>query len=65
MDELQSIWDAYGVYRAVNETDSAFGYIIDHTARVTLVDADGNLRLSYGFQTPVEDIVHDIKILLK
>ncbi len=65
MDELQSIWDAYGVYRAVNETDSAFGYIIDHTARVTLVDADGNLRLSYGFQTPVADIVHDIKILLK
>ncbi|RJP48451.1 MAG: SCO family protein [Anaerolineaceae bacterium] len=65
MDELQPIWDAYGVYRAVNETDSAFGYIVDHTARVTLVDADGNLRLSYGFQTPVEDIVHDIKLLLK
>ena len=65
MDELQKIWDSYGVYRAVNETTSALGYIVDHTARVTLVDADGNLRLSYGFQTPVEDIVHDIKLLLK
>ena len=65
LDELQKIWDGYGVYRAVNQTDSAMGYIIDHTARVTLVDADGNLRLSYGFQTPVEDIVHDIKILLR
>ncbi|MBI5934755.1 MAG: SCO family protein [Chloroflexi bacterium] len=66
MDELQKIWDAYGIFRAVNQTEaSAMGYIVDHTARVTLVDADGNLRLSYGFQTPVEDIVHDIKILLK
>lgn len=65
MEDLQKIWDGYGVYRAVTQTDSALGYIVDHTARITLVDADGNLRLSYGFQTPVEDIAHDIKILLK
>ena len=65
MEDLQKIWDGYGVYRAVNQTNSALGYIVDHTARLTLVDADGNLRLSYGFQTPVDDIVHDIKLLLK
>ncbi len=66
MDELQPIWDAYGIYREANQTDaSAMGYIVDHTARVMLIDADGNLRLSYGFQTPVEDIVHDIRILLR
>ena len=65
LDELQKIWDGYGVYRAVTQTDSAMGYTVDHTARVTLVDADGNLRLSYGFQTPVEDIVYDIKLLLR
>jgi protein SCO1/2 len=65
LDELQKIWDGYGIYRAVTQTDSAMGYTVDHTARVTLVDADGNLRLSYGFQTPVEDIVHDIKLLLR
>ena len=65
LDNLQKIWDGYGVYRAVTQTDSAMGYTVDHTARVTLVDADGNLRLSYGFQTPVEDIVYDIKLLLR
>jgi protein SCO1/2 len=65
MDELQVVWDDYGVYRSVNPSASALGYIVDHTARVTLIDGDGNLRLSYGFQTPVEDIVHDIKLLLK
>jgi len=65
MDELTGVWDGYGVFREIVETDSALGYIVNHTARVILVDADGNLRLSYGFQTPVDDIVHDLKILLK
>jgi protein SCO1 len=65
MDELQNIWNSYGIIRERVESDSAFGYIINHTARTYLIDADGNLRLSYGFQTPVEDIVSDLKILLK
>lgn len=65
VDNLQKIWDGYGVYRSVSQTNSALGYVVDHTARLTLVDADGNLRLSYGFQTPIEDIVHDIKLLIK
>jgi protein SCO1 len=65
MDELKTIWDNYGVSREKVETDSALGYTVNHTARTYLVDTDGNLRLSYGFQTSVEDIVSDLKILLK
>jgi protein SCO1/2 len=64
-DQLEIIWDNYGVFRERVESDSAFGYIINHTARTYLIDADGNLRLSYGFQTPVENIVSDLEILLK
>lgn len=64
-DELLIIWDNYGVFRERVESESAFGYIINHTARTYLIDQNGSLRLSYGFQTPVEDIVHDIEILLK
>jgi protein SCO1 len=63
--ELETVWQDYGVFREIIEGDSAMGYIINHTARVTLIDMDGNLRLSYGFETPVEDIVHDLKLLLK
>ncbi len=63
-DDLQVIWDNYGVFRERVESASAFGYIINHTARTYLIDQNGNLRLSYGFQTPVEDMVHDIEILL-
>ncbi len=64
-DELQIIWDNSGVFRERVESESAFGSIINHTARTYLIDQDGNLRLSFGFQTPVEDMVHDIEILLK
>ena len=62
---LTRLWDEYGIFREIVKTDSALGYTINHTARVILIDADGKMRLSYGFQTPVEDIVHDLKILLK
>jgi protein SCO1/2 len=65
MDELEPIWKQYGIFREEVESNSALGYIVNHTARTYLVDADGNLRLSYGFQTPVEDIVSDLKTLLK
>lgn len=63
--ELANVWNDYGVFRAVVDGTSAAGYIVDHTARVTLIDQQGNLRVSYGFDTPVEDVVHDLKLLLR
>lgn len=65
MDKLQAIWSDYGIYREEVQGNSAAGYTVNHTARVYLIDMDGNLRLSYGFETPVEDIVNDVRILLK
>jgi protein SCO1 len=64
-EDLQVIWNNYGVFRERVDSESALGYIINHTARTYLIDQNSNLRLSYGFQTPVEDMVHDIEILLK
>ncbi len=63
--QLQPIWNGYGIFREKVEGNSAAGYLVDHTARITLIDQDGNLRVSYGFETPMEDIVHDLKLLLK
>jgi protein SCO1/2 len=63
-DELAPVWNDYGVYREIVDSTSAAGYLVDHTARVTLIDADGNMRVSFGFDTPVEDIVHDVKLIL-
>jgi len=63
--ELTEVWKKYGVFRENVEGYSAAGYLVNHTARVTLIDRDGNLRLSYAFDTPVDSIVHDLKLLFK
>jgi protein SCO1/2 len=63
--QLAQIWNAYGIFRQVTDETSDTVYGIDHTARVSLIDQDGNLRSSYGTDTPVEDYVHDLKLLLK
>ena len=65
IDDLQPVWDAYGVYRAIEESDSAGGYQVSHTARVYLIDKAGNLRLTYAFGTPPDEVTHDLKILVK
>jgi protein SCO1/2 len=62
--ELAPVWNEYGVYREIVDGASAAGYLVNHTARVTLIDQEGNLRVSYGFDTPVENIVHDLQLLL-
>ena len=64
-EELSKVWDDYGVFREIVDGESAAGYILNHTARVTLIDVEGNLRVSFGFDMPVDDIVHDLKLILK
>ena len=63
--ELEKIWQAYGIYRESVPGLSASGYTVNHTARVTLIDRQGNMRISYGFDTSMEDVVHDLKLILK
>lgn len=63
--ELEKVWKDYGVFREIVEGTSAAGYLINHTARVTMIDRDGNMRVSFGFDVPVEDIVHDLKLILR
>jgi len=65
LEELKVVWDAYGVYREVENTDSALDYLVSHTARIYLIDKAGDLRLSYAFGTSPEDITHDLRILVK
>jgi protein SCO1/2 len=63
--ELANVWNDYGVFREIVDGSSAAGYLVNHTARVTLIDQQGNLRVSFGFDTPVKNVVHDLNLLLK
>jgi protein SCO1/2 len=65
MEDLEPVWGDYGVYRKIEASTDPTDYPVTHSSRLYLVDQQGNLRLSYAFGTPPEDIAHDIRLLLK
>jgi protein SCO1/2 len=65
-DQLAPVWKAYGisiVRRQVPGRDPA-AYSVQHTASVYLIDPRGRLRVMAPFGTPVEDLLHDVRLLL-
>lgn len=63
--ELAGIWNDYGIYRQEVSGATSLGYTVDHTARVTVIDSMGYMRVSFGFGTPVEDVTHDLQLILR
>ncbi len=62
--DLQAVWDAYGVYAEKAAAGSASSYLVDHTARVYVVDVGGNLRLTYAFGTESQVMAQDVAHLM-
>jgi protein SCO1/2 len=65
VEQLEAVWKEYGVYREIQETDSPIGYLVDHTTRQYLVNAQGELEITYLYETPIDDIVADLNYLIK
>lgn len=63
-EELQAVYDGYGVFVEKEDTDSKAGYLVSHTARIYVIDQDGNLRLTFPFGMEAEDIGSDIAHLI-
>ena len=65
-EELQSVYDVFDViFEKDTSSGSALGYLINHTATTFIVDPEGLWRLRESFGTEIEDIVHDIRQLLR
>lgn len=65
VDDLEKVWDGYGVYREVdNSSETAAGYLVNHSTRMYLIDQNGRLFLTYGYGTLPESIAEDIEYLL-
>jgi protein SCO1/2 len=65
-DRLAQVRKAYGVVadkRVVAGTSAA--YLMDHSAFVYVVDPAGQLRVMFPFGMSIDDMVHDIKLLLR
>lgn len=51
---------AFDIYYTREPGSAATGYLVTHTASVTLIDPDGQIRLLYAYGTPPADIAADI-----
>lgn len=63
---LADVRKAYGVVaekRVVPGTAAA--YLIDHSSFVYIVDPAGQLRLMFPFGMSIDDMVHDIRLLMQ
>ena len=65
LGEIDQVVEDFGVYYERHEGTAATGYLVDHTARVFVIDKDGMYWLSFPFETTAEDIITDLKLVLK
>ena len=64
--DLEAIYEVFNVvYEKDTSSGSAAGYLISHTATTFVLDPEGQWRLRETYGTDVEDIVHDIQLLLE
>ena len=65
-EALQPVYQTFGVFfEKESASESAAGYLVSHTASAFVVDRAGQWRLRHAYETPADDIVHDIVQLLK
>jgi protein SCO1/2 len=63
--QLDVIKEDYGIVAIQEPSENPDTYLITHTARVFLIDQDGNLRAHYPFGTIPEDFIADLTYLLE
>lgn len=64
-EQVSAVASQYGIYysRAADASDG--GYLVDHTATITVLDREGQTRLLWSFGTTPEEMAADLRILLK
>jgi protein SCO1/2 len=64
-EEIASIATLYGIYYGKSDGSVATGYLIDHTATITVIDREGHVKLIFPFGTTAAEIAADLDYLLK
>ena len=63
-EQLEAVYESYGI--SVNKVSNADGsYTVGHSSSIYMIDRDGGLRAVMPYGHPVDDFVHDLKILLR
>jgi protein SCO1/2 len=65
VEEIQPVASRFGIFFERHEGTSAAGYLVDHTAVVTLVDDEGYVRMVFPYGTSGEDMAADLTYLMR
>ncbi|MBE2199928.1 MAG: SCO family protein [Anaerolinea sp.] len=63
--EIAAVAEQYGVFYERHEGTAATGYLIDHTARVFVIDRKGEYWLSFPFEMDREQMQADLENVLR
>lgn len=63
-EDIRAASEAYAVYITINEPDENGFYLVDHTAGMYLLEADGNWIRRYTFGTESSIITEDVRRVL-
>jgi protein SCO1 len=62
--KLTEMYQNYGVFVEMKDVGSAAGYLVDHTARIYVIDQGGNLKLTFPFGMQADAMADDLMHLL-
>lgn len=65
LSDLEPIWKELGVFVEKQDTGSAAGYLVSHTASVYVLDQNGDLIMTFPYGTSAGDMADDLIQLLK
>lgn len=63
-DEIAAAATPFGIYYERHEGTAATGYLVDHTATISVLDREGRLKLIWPFGIESDEIAEDLKHLL-
>jgi protein SCO1/2 len=64
-ETIDEVGEPFGLYYAKHEGSAASGYLIDHTARIYLLDPDANAIVAYPHNTQSDFILNDLEYLME
>jgi protein SCO1/2 len=64
-EDLAKVWKQFGAYREIRQVEGSQNYLVDHTARIYVLDAEQNLILTYSYDIGARILLEDIRQLLK
>ncbi|MFN3742766.1 MAG: SCO family protein [Anaerolineales bacterium] len=63
--EIARVAALYGIFYEKQEVESSAEYLVNHTATIMVIDREGRLKLIWPFGVTPDEIVADLKYLLR